>query len=699
MTTKNKPNRLIAEKSPYLLQHAHNPVEWFPWSEEAFEIAKRDNKPIFLSIGYSTCHWCHVMERESFEDEEVAEVLNRDYISIKVDREERPDVDHLYMSVCQAMTGHGGWPLTVLMTPEKKPFFAGTYFPKHRRQGRYGLMDVLGQLAQRWKNNPDEMEEVGNRVVESMNQNLLANLPGSASEQMLAGAFQAYDEMFSDTYGGFGSAPKFPTSHNLSFLLRYYVKTGNARALEMVEKTLDAMYKGGMYDHIGFGFSRYSTDEKWLVPHFEKMLYDNALLAMTYIEAFQVTGKQKYADAAEQIFAYVLRDMTDAEGGFYSAEDADSEGEEGKFYVWTPEEVHEVLGEADGEFYCDLFDITEQGNFEGHNIPNLIQRDLEIAAKLQGISLDELLTRAESCRLKLFAHREGRIHPYKDDKILTSWNGLMIVAFAKGAKALGSKRYEEAARTAVEFIWTRLRREDRRLLARYRDGEAAILGYADDYAFLVWGLIELYEATADIVYLQRAAALNQDMLRLFWDYEKGGLFFYGHDGEALFARTKETYDGAMPSGNSAAALNLQKLARLTADAKLEQTAEVHIEALSGAASQYPTGHSLFLAALDFYYDGGTEIVIAGDPNHEDTQDMLKLARSEFVPNATIVLVPTGSVAVTQAEAVRQLLPLVSDKTSIGGRATAYVCHNFSCQSPVTELEELRELLKENESLT
>jgi uncharacterized protein YyaL (SSP411 family) len=635
----------------------------------------------------STCHWCHVMNHESFEDEEVAAFLNKDYISIKVDREERPDVDHLYMSVCQALTGQGGWPLTIMMTPEKKPFFAGTYFPKGRKYGRKGLMDILPQIAGKWDEDSTQISQMGDQIIAETQSRLIANLQGDISEESLEQAFQMYDKMFDPQYGGFGDAPKFPTSHNLSYLLRYYTRTGNERALAMVEKTLDNMYRGGMYDHIGWGFARYSTDERWLVPHFEKMLYDNALLTMTYIEAYQVTGKQQYAEVAEQIIAYVLRDMTDEHGAFYCAEDADSEGEEGKFYVWKPAEIRQLLGEEEGELYCSVYNVTDSGNFEGHSIPNLIQWTIEDAARLQGIPLNELRARLEASRHKLFDHREKRIHPHKDDKILTSWNGLMIMALAKAAKALNKPEYAEAARRASDFIARELRREDGRLLARYRDGEAAYLGYVDDYAFYVWGLIELYEATFDIELLQLAVELNADMLTLFWDTEQGGLFFYGHDGEQLFTRPKEIYDGAMPSGNSAAALNMAKLARYTYDASLSQKTDEQLQAFAGSVQKYPSGHALFLIALDYVISAPSEIVLAGDPNKPDLQAMKEKLQRRFRPHAIYMLHPSTE----QREAARNLIPLLRDKVVLGGRATAYICENFACYAPVTDLDELDEI--------
>lgn len=629
------------------------------------------------------------MERESFEDEEVAELLNRDFISIKVDREERPDVDHLYMAVCQAMTGQGGWPLTVIMTAEKKPFFAGTYFPKRRKHNRIGLMDLCSQIAENWSSDREHIVQAGDHIVAETQSRMLANLQGEIDENSLIKAFDMYVRMYDADYGGFGTVPKFPTSHNLSLLLRNYHKTGNKDALEMVEKTLDSMFRGGMYDHVGFGFSRYSTDAKWLVPHFEKMLYDNALLAMTYIEAYQVTGKTKYADVAEQIFTYVLRDMTDKEGAFYCAEDADSEGEEGKFYVWTPEEIMDVLGAEKGELYCKVYDITQEGNFEGNNIPNLIHKDVEEYATLKNVPTAELRVTLEEARQQLFQHREQRIHPHKDDKILTSWNGLFIMALAKGAKALQKPEYADAAKRAVDFILNRMRREDGRLLVRYRDGEAAFPGYLDDYAFLVWGLIELYEATFEIDYLREAVELNREMLTLFWDEEKDGLFFYGNDSEQLFIRSKEIYDGAMPSGNSAAALNLVKLSRYTNNVELSQKADQQLKAFAGAVERYPAGHALFLAAVDMAYSPSSEIVIAGDPEDEDTQAMIASLQKRYAPNSLLIMNPTG----VASRNVETVIPWVQGKTALGGKATAYVCENFACQSPTMDTKKLMEMLR------
>ncbi|GIM45115.1 thioredoxin domain-containing protein [Collibacillus ludicampi] len=684
-----KPNRLIHEKSPYLLQHAYNPVDWFPWSQEAFEKAKRENKPIFLSVGYSTCHWCHVMERESFEDEEVAELLNRHFVAIKVDREERPDVDHIYMTVCQAMTGHGGWPLTVFLTPEKKPFFAGTYFPKHGRYGHSGLIEILTQIAKLWKEDRERLIRSSERLTEALQPRFGASNEGKLSEEILHQAFQMFCDHFDTRYGGFSDAPKFPTPHNLTFLLRYWKQTGKTKALAMVEKTLEAMHRGGIYDHLGYGFARYSTDDKWLVPHFEKMLYDNALLAIAYLEAFQVTGKETYARIAREIFTYILRDMTSPDGGFYSAEDADSEGVEGKFYVFTPAEIKHVLGEKEGTLFCRYYDVTEKGNFEGTSILNIIHTDPVSIVREAGLSVEQLESQMEGFRQKLFAYREKRIHPHKDDKILTAWNGLMIAALAKGAQILQDPSYEEAAKRAVSFIQKHLVRDDGRLLARYRDGEAAFLAYLDDYAFLTWGLLELYEASFSAEYLGLAKHYTEEMVRLFWDDREGGFYLNGSDAEQLLARPKEVYDGALPSGNSVAALNLLRLARITGETRLEELAQKQIQAFSGNVGSYPPGYTHFLMALQFAYYPGKEIVVAGSRDAEDTKRMLRAVHQVFLPQAVRLFRPEGP----EAREIERLVPFIKEQKAIEGRATAFVCENYACKSPTTDVEQFMTLLQ------
>jgi len=684
LTTNRNANRLAKEKSPYLLQHAYNPVDWYPWSEEAFAKAKNENKPIFLSIGYSSCHWCHVMERESFEDDEVAELLNREFVSIKVDREERPDVDNLYMTVCQAMTGQGGWPLTIAMTPDKKPFFAGTYFPKRRKFGRNGLIDVMEQIAEKWKENKQLVIDAGETVADQTARRMISNLKGEVTESSLDEAFATYKQQFDAEYGGFGEAPKFPTPHALMFLMRYYATTGEDDALRMVEKTLDAMYRGGLFDHVGFGFARYSTDREWLVPHFEKMLYDNALLGMAYTEAYQLTGNARYREIAELVYSYALRDMKEPNGGFYSAEDADSEGEEGKFYVWTPDEVREVLGAEDGDWFCDVYGIAEGGNFEGHSIPNLLHGSLEAQAARSGTEETAFVDKADALRHRLFLRREERVHPGKDDKVLTSWNGLMIASLAKAAAAFDRPEYAEAASSAARFVLEKLRTSEGRLLARYRDGDAAFPGYIDDYAFLTWGLIELYQATFEPELLHVATSLTKDAVRLFWDEDGGGFYFYGSDAEQLFTRMKEVYDGAIPSGNSVMANNLLRLSRLTGDNDLTGYAERIFAAFAGALSRFPTGLSMMLMGLTLAYGKPQEIVIAGERGDAETEAMLRTVRSRFLPQAVVLLQDDR-------------LPHVADKGPVNGAAAAYVCENYACRAPVTSAAKLAEALRDQES--
>ncbi|WP_333870971.1 thioredoxin domain-containing protein [Desulforamulus putei] len=680
-------NRLINEKSPYLLQHAHNPVDWYPWGQEAFDKARQEDKPIFLSVGYSTCHWCHVMERESFESEDVAEVLNKHFVPIKVDREERPDVDQIYMSVCQALTGSGGWPLTIMMTPDQRPFFAGTYFPKKASYGRPGLIEILEQIAQLWKSERHRLLEVGDQLTRHLQREATSS-PGKLPPDILDKAYRLLERNYDTTYGGFGASPKFPTPHNLMFLLRYYQKTKQQKALTMVEETLDAMHRGGIYDHIGFGFARYSVDRKWLVPHFEKMLYDNALLALAFLETYQVTGNPRFGRVAREIFTYVLRDMTSPEGGFYSAEDADSEGVEGKFYVWQPQEVIDILGRVDGELFCRYYDITPGGNFEGSSIPNLIgQNPLQFAEEL-GISLEDLVEGLEKCRVRLFEEREKRIHPYKDDKILTSWNGLMIAALARGARVFRSERYREAAERAAAFIFHKLRRPDGRLLARYRAGEAAYPAYLDDYAFLVWGLLELYEATFDPGYLEKAAGLTEDMIELFLDREHGGFFFYGKDSEQLISRPKEIYDGAIPSGNSVAAVNLFRLARLTGKTRFEELAHQQLKSFARELERYPAGYSFFMMAAYLSQEPPLEIVLSGKREDPDLRQMIHTVQRAFLPNAVMVVRYEG----TDVDKLAEWLPLTKDKIPVEGKATAYICKNFACREPVTDSGQLQAAL-------
>ncbi len=677
-----KPNRLINEKSPYLLQHAYNPVDWYPWSEEAFSKAKTEDKPIFLSIGYSTCHWCHVMERESFEDEETARILNDGFVAVKVDREERPDLDRIYMTACQAMTGQGGWPLTVIMMPDKKPFFAGTYFPEKAKWGLPGLAEILLQILEIWENDRGRVMQAGERVVEAVRSWGGTFKEGKLTEKTLHRAFKQLRARFDGQHGGFGAAPKFPAPHNLKFLLRYWKRSGEQEALSMVEKTLQSMYQGGIYDHIGFGFARYATDEKWLVPHFEKMLYDNALLALAYIEAYQATGNEFYARAAREIFTYVRRDMTAPEGGFYSAEDADSEGVEGKFYVWTPAEIKKVLGEREGAIYCRLYDITPEGNFEGYSIPNLSRETPESAAARCGMAPEELAALAEALRKKLFAAREKRVHPFKDDKILTSWNGLMIAALARGAAVFHEPAYRRAADRAVNFIFRALQREDGRLLARFRDGEAAYPAYLDDYAYLIWGLLELYGASFEAGYLEKAVMLVQQVLDLFWDREGGGFFFSARDAEQIIDRPKEVYDGALPSGNSVMLVNLLRLARLTGDQTLTAKAEKQVAVFAGQVAADPGAYTHFLSGVYFFMGPAREVVIAGQADDPHVAKMLRVLQRKFLPDMVAAFHPEGEAG----KDIERLAPFLAEQRSIEGKATAYLCENYSCRAPVTDYD-------------
>jgi len=682
-------NRLAGEKSPYLLQHAENPVDWYPWGEEAFLKANKEDKPIFLSIGYAACHWCHVMAHESFEDEEVARLLNQHFVTIKVDREERPDIDKIYMHVCQSLTGSGGWPLSVFMTPEGKPFFAGTYFPKSSRLGIPGFMDVLKQIDAMWKNDRASILRSSEAITGAIQ-------PGSDSEKStqpvsvktLKKGYTQLARVFDPGWGGFGASPKFPTPHNLTSLLRWHKRSGDAEALEMVEVTLNAMRNGGIFDQIGFGFHRYSVDSKWLVPHFEKMLYDQALLALAYIEAYQVTGKAEFGQVAREIFTYVLRDMTSPEGGFYSAEDADSEGKEGLFYVWTPQEVKKYLGDKGGDLFCRFYGIVEGGNFEeGLSIPHK-RIPFQAFATRGGLDVQELETILEEARKKLFDVREKRIHPLKDDKILTSWNGLMMAALAKGHQVLGDQAYADAARKAADFISKNLKTPEERLLRRYRQGDAAYPGYLDDYAFLVWGLIELYEATFEVSCLEEAVALNRAMIDIFWDKQGGGLFFTGKGNEQLITRSKDLYDGALPSGNSIAALNFLRLGRMTGNVELEKRADELTRAFSRQIQEQPMAYAQMLNALGFMIGPSQEVVIAGDPALETTQAMLDVVRSKFLPNKVVLLHPGGS----DGRRLVAISSFLKDMVSAGNQPAVYVCEQYACQTPIQDVSKLASAL-------
>ena len=681
-----KPNRLINEKSPYLLQHANNPVDWYSWGDEAFLKAKQESKPIFLSIGYSTCHWCHVMAHESFEDDEVAKLMNETFISIKVDREERPDIDKIYMTVCQMMTGSGGWPLTIIMTPEKKPFFAGTYFPKRTRFNRIGLIELIGRIKEMWNNQKNELLNSADKIAFSL-QNIDQEAPGKEfTKSTLNKAYQLLLKQFDESYGGFGNRPKFPTPHNLILLLRYWRRTGEKKALEMVEKTLQAMRKGGIYDHIGFGFHRYSTDQYWLVPHFEKMLYDQALIAIAYIEAYQATKNEIYKKSAQEIFTYVLRDMASPEGGFYSAEDADSEGEEGKFYVWSKNELESVLESDELELATKLFNVDESGNYLEEATGKKTKKNILHLKKYLGNDVQEKI---EKIRKKLFEKRETRIHPHKDDKILTDWNGLMIAALAKGAIAFKEESYINSSMKAVKFILSNLLDSDNKLLHRYKDGVSEINGYLTDYSFLIWGLIELYEATFDISCLEWALTLHNIQFQDFWDENIGGFYFTANTAEELLTRQKEIYDGAIPSGNSIAMLNLLRLSYITGDSELEEKAYILNKVFSERIRANPLAHTQFLVAIDFAIGPSYSLVIAGNTEDEDTNLMIDVLRNEYIPNKVILQRRTDQ----EIPEIDSLSNFVQFFTNLDKKATAYICINKICKPPTHDTTQALELLR------
>lgn len=681
-------NQLINETSPYLLQHAHNPVDWYPWGPEALAKSRAEDRPILLSVGYAACHWCHVMEHESFENEAIAQLMNDNFICIKVDREERPDVDAIYMNAVQMMTGHGGWPMTVFLTPDLKPFYGGTYFPPVPRHGMPGFPQVLMAIADSYRSRRDDVLSSATAITSELNKiNHFV-----ASEEMLTGdiltqAFMGLSRNYDQVFGGFGNAPKFPPSMSLMFLLRYARRTNSPQALEMVETTLNKMAAGGMYDHLGGGFARYSVDARWLVPHFEKMLYDNALLARIYLYAYQQTKNPAYRRVAEETFEYIIRDMTDRSGGFYSSEDADSEGEEGKFYVWTPAEVISLLGETEGRLFCEFFDVSEGGNFEhGQSILNT-PKTLEDFAKEKGLDVDQTWRHLKAGCIRLFHVREDRVRPGRDEKCLAAWNGLMLTAFAEAANILNRDDYRQVAIRNADFILEKLVR-DGRLLRTYKDGQAKLNGYLEDYAYVTEGLLALYEATFETKYFTAARELADTMIAQFWDEANGGFYFTSEDHEELITRTKDYFDNAIPSGNSVAALALLKIHLLTMESDYQKFAVMILRTMQQVVTRYPSAFGYLLGALDFYLSEAKEIAIIGEAESHEVRLFIEEIFSRYLPNKVV-----AGCEPDDRQAAEQI-KLLADRIPVDGRATAYVCRNYTCLAPATTTAELAERLLE-----
>ena len=678
-------NRLIHETSPYLLQHAHNPVDWYPWGEEALSRAKKEDKPILLSIGYSSCHWCHVMERESFENETIANLMNEQFISIKVDREERPDLDELYMNAVQVMTGSGGWPMTVFLTPDLVPFHAGTYFPPEDRRGIPGFPKILVVVSDYYRSHRDEVGKMEAQIKHALYQIVEIVPSGEAlSDEVLSRAFETLENQFDPTYGGFGNAPKFPSSMALSFLLRYWERTGSKKALEMVEKTLEKMANGGIYDHIGGGFHRYSVDERWLIPHFEKMLYDNALLARTYFEAYQATQMERYRRVGEEVLNYVLREMRSPRGGFYSTQDADSEGEEGKFYVWTRDQIKEVLGKERGTPFCSYYGVATHGNFEGEASVLSIGSTLEKVSQLYGIPVIDLERVLEEGRQNLYAARENRVRPGRDEKIITSWNGLMISSFIDGFKVTGNEQYLNGAIEASHFILQEMKK-DGHLMRVFNQGKCQLKGYAEDYAFFIQALTDLYEVTFGIEWLEVADDLNRRMIHQFWDEGNGGFFFAGRESESLIARSKSPYDNAIPSANSIAILNLIRLGYLTGEESLKGKAEQTLLLFYHFLNQHPSGFPQMLSSLSFFLNP-EEIGIIGSKNDLKTKSMLKEIYLAYLPNKIL------SLRDPQDPIKGNWFPFLMEKGTPKG-PTTFVCKGLTCLPPVTNEKELKKILE------
>ena len=666
-------NRLARETSPYLLQHSHNPVEWYPWGPEALERARREDRPILLSIGYAACHWCHVMERESFENEAIAAQMNESFVCIKVDREERPDLDDIYMSATVAMSGSGGWPMTVFLTPEQQPFFAGTYFPPVDRYGRPGFRTVLSKLTELWQNERQAVLSEAQKLTEHVRQLSGPGPSGGLKLESQRAAAQQLAQSYDRRYGGFGNAPKFPPAQSLELLLRLWRRTGDAQALEMLRGTLDGMKAGGMYDQLGGGFARYSTDERWHVPHFEKMLYDNAQLAKIYTEAFQATGEAEYARVATETLDYVAREMQGPEGGYYSATDADSEGVEGKFFVWEPHEVEDLLGAADAERFCAYYDVTQEGNWEGLSVLR-VQHTHEVVAGELGISVNELRASLERALPILYEARGRRVPPLLDDKVLVAWNGLMIDAFAVAARAFPERGYAESAERAATFLLQHLTRPDGGLYRTYRAGKAHLSAYLEDYAYLAQGLLSLYEVSGNEHYLNEAERLLKRLRTDFGDLQGGPFFQTAHEHEGLIARVRDGHDGAIPNPNAIAAHALARLARHLGRPEWEERAREALRGYAKSIERLPRAFGSSLNALDFISEASLELVLVGDAGADGYDDLAAELGKRYAPNRI-------EARVTSAH--HSSLPLTEEKTLVGGRAALYVCRNFACAAPVT----------------
>ena len=677
-------NHLIHESSPYLLQHAHNPVDWYPWGEEAFAKARAENKPVLLSIGYSACHWCHVMAHESFEDEQIAQLMNENFVNIKVDREERPDLDQIYMNAVQMMTHHGGWPMTVFLTPDGVPFYGGTYFPPQDRYNMPGFPRVLVGVAEAYRDRRSDIAETSASLLQELQR--LSATSGSSQpldKELLDAAYVGIARSYDPVNGGFGNAPKFPPAMTLEFLLRTYLRTGKTEALQMVRHTTEQMARGGMYDQLGGGFHRYSTDARWLVPHFEKMLYDNALLSRLYLHYFQLTADSFAREVTEGILDYVLREMTSAEGGFYSTQDADSEGHEGKFFVWDTSEIRAVLGDKDADLFSKYHDITDGGNFEGKNIPNIPRALAEVAAQI-GISEKDLTASLNQSKRKLFEAREQRVKPDRDEKALTAWNGLMLSSFAEAGIALGREDYLQVARNNARFILSNLR-SDGFLLRTHKDGIGKYNAYLEDYAFFIDGLVTLYETTGELEWLTEAISLNQRMVDEFWDEQDGGFFFTGKTHENLIVRSKDYFDNATPSGNSVAASVLLRLAILTDNEGYKNLAVSVFQQVADSAQKYPSGFGYALSAIDFLLSKPKEVAIVGT-EQVSVKTFLWEAWRQYQPNKVVAARVVGQ------NQESSLPALLGNRPPIDGKTTAYVCQNYVCQQPLTDLQPFAEQL-------